>query len=196
MPLIVGITGGIGSGKTLISRIFSELNVPTFNADNVAKEAYKEKQIINQIAERWPNTIDGNGMVSLRQISSIAFQDSKEMKWLESLIHPFVHQRWNDFVMKYNEASYIIRESAILIQTQLHLNCDYVILVEAPNPLRILRVAQRSQLSTDEIIQRMETQMSQEEMSKFSHFTIHNHEPHSVIEQVLSIHQEIIKRSF
>lgn len=193
MPRVVGITGGIGSGKTLVGRIFSGLDVPVFNADTIAKEAYKETSIIQRIAERWPQTIDSLGHVQLGQIGAIVFQHNHELKWLESVLHPFVHERWNEFVNQHIQAPYIIRESAILIQTQLHLHCDYVILVEAPDDQRIQRVRQRSHLSLEEINRRMDNQMSQEEMSKFSHFIIHNYEPYSVIAQVLEIHEKLTK---
>ncbi|MBM3428031.1 MAG: dephospho-CoA kinase [Bacteroidetes bacterium] len=193
MPRVVGITGGIGSGKTIIGRIFSGIDVPIFNADTIAKEAYKETSIIQRIAKRWPQTIDSHGHVQLGQISTIVFHNKDELKWLESVLHPFVHKRWNEFVNQNIQAPYIIRESAILIQTQLHLHCDYVILVEAPNDQRIQRVQQRSHLSLEEINQRMDNQMSQEEMSKFSHFIIHNYEPFSVIAQVLEIHEKLTK---
>ena len=195
MPLIVGITGGIGSGKTLIGRIFSELGVPVFNADVETKSAYKNTAFVQLIAARWPEAVSENGSVLTDVIGTHVFQDKDELAWLESILHPYTRQRWEAFIKEHHDAPYIMKESAILIQSKTHASCNHIILVKAEKSERIRRVQMRSNLSESEILKRMEAQMSEDEISKYCDYTIINQEPHSVIAQVLKIHESLLSRA-
>lgn len=195
MPLIVGITGGIGSGKTLIGRIFSELGVPVFNADVETKSAYKNTAFVQLIAARWPEAVSENGSVLTDVIGTHVFQDKDELAWLESILHPYTRQRWEAFIKEHHDAPYIMKESAILIQSKTHASCNHIILVKAEKLERIRRVQMRSNLSESEILKRMDAQMSEDEISNYCDYTIINQEPHSVIAQVLKIHESLLSRA-
>ena len=195
MPIVVGITGGIGSGKTLIGRIFSALSVPVFNADVETKSAYKNETFVQLIAARWPEAVSENGSVLTDVIGTHVFQDKDELAWLESILHPYTRQRWEAFMKEHHDAPYIMKESAILIQSKSHESCDHIILVKAEKAERVKRVQMRSNLPESEILKRMEAQMSEDEISKYCDYAIMNQEPHSVIAQVLKIHESILSRA-
>lgn len=191
---IIGLTGGIGSGKTTVANIFSSLGVPVFNADYEAKELYKNPDIIRKTIEILGNKdiIDSNGEIIKSQISAIIFTDPLKRTALNNLIHPLVKKRFSEWISQ-NPFNYCIREAAILIESDAHRDCDKIIVVTSPLKDRVERVMQRDGDAKNEVEKRILTQMKDEERIKFADFIIENDKtPEYLHEQVLKIHQQLL----
>jgi dephospho-CoA kinase len=195
MSLHVGITGGIGAGKSTVCKIFQSLGIPVFDADSVAKSAYSNPGIISQIEREFGHQIFVDGNIDTQAMGKIVFSDPSKLKRLESIVHPYVHQKWNEFESLNGDAPYLIRESALLISSGSHINCDCIVLVRAAIATRLLRVQNRSKLSQSEVEKRMAVQLSDEQLLPFCTYTIDNDDGHSLIEQVIQIHQQLLTRS-
>jgi dephospho-CoA kinase len=195
MSLHVGITGGIGAGKSTVCKIFQSLGIPVFDADSVAKSAYSNPGIISQIEREFGDQIFVDGNIDTQAMGKIVFSDPSKLKRLESIVHPYVHQKWNEFESLNADAPYLIRESALLISSGSYINCDFIVLVRAAIATRLLRVQNRSKLSQSEVEKRMAIQLSDEQLLPFCAYTIDNDDHHSLIEQVIQIHQQLTTRS-
>lgn len=191
MPLHIGITGGIGSGKSIVSRIFHSLGVPVFDADQIAKSAYANVSVKQQVESEFGSSIFVENQLDTIALGKIVFSDPVQLKKLESIIHPFVHQQWARFEQKHSAAVYILRESALLISSGSYVDCDKIILVSASKPVKLARVQQRSRLSISEIEKRMSLQLTDEESLPYCDFVIRNNEQDSLIQQVMRIHLQL-----
>jgi dephospho-CoA kinase len=185
MAKCLGITGGIGAGKTTVSKIFQTLNIPVFDADVEAKACYQDADTIAEISATFGQDIFINDVLQPKVLASKVFAFKDKLKKLESIIHPKVHNRWIEFAAKHDEHPYIIRENAILIPSGGHLTCDKVLLITAPLEDRINRVMARSRLTRDAILDRINHQWSDEEMQPYCHFVIENKEAPSVLEAII-----------
>jgi dephospho-CoA kinase len=190
--MIVGITGGVGSGKTTVCKIFSVLGVPVFNADFEAKELYRDEAVIKKLKENFRENIFTNeGKADTRKIASMVFGDEKKLALLNSIIHPLVKIKFDVWQNEQHDAVYVLEETAILFETQMQSLFDLIITVTAAAETRMKRVTQRDNRSNEEINKIISRQWSDEEKIKHSDFIIINDETQLVIPQVLSIHQKI-----
>ena len=135
-PYKIGLTGGIGSGKTTISQIIKTLQIPVFNSDIVARELYKDKYIIAVLKKKFGNEIFNKESVDLKKLSQIVFNNEHHLNTLNSIIHPVVLKKFNDWYTK-QTSKYIIKESALLFETETANSLDKIILVHSPLKLRI-----------------------------------------------------------
>ena len=174
MSLHIGITGGIGAGKSTVSKIFHALGIPVFDADSVAKNAYSDSEIRAKVIAEFGSHLFLGNVLDTQTMGSVVFSDPLKLKKLEMIIHPFVHQKWMEFEAANRQAPYILRESALLISSGSYVHCDYVILVRAKKETRIARVQKRSSLSQSEIEKRMGLQTSDDEATSICHFVIDN----------------------
>ncbi len=195
MAKCLGITGGIGAGKTTVSKIFQTLGVPVFDADAEAKACYKDPEVIKEISSTFGHNIFIDGALQPKVLASRVFAFKDKLKKLESIIHPRVHDRWIQFASNHDDQPYIIRENAILIPSEGHLTCDKVLLIKAPLEDRINRVMARSKLTREAILERINNQWSDDEMQPYCHFAIENkQEPlvlDALIPQVMEIDQQM-----
>lgn len=189
---IIGITGGIGSGKTLVCRVFACLGIAVFYADEVAKELYEDDPVlVETIRERFGDEILHSGKINKSKLGEIIFADKSKLSALNSLVHPAVSRAFLKW--KKNQTSpYIIRESAILIESKSYLDCDHIIQITAPEPLRIQRVMQRSNLNEQQIRSRISEQMTEDERRPFCDFEIPNDEKHLILGTILEMHRKIM----
>jgi dephospho-CoA kinase len=192
MSLHVGITGGIGAGKSTVCKIFQSLGIPVFDADKIAKSAYSDPKIKSQIEVQFGTDLFHENGLNTHALGNLVFSDSSKLKKLEAIIHPFVHQKWDEFEAAQSQAPYILRESALLVSSGNHANCDYIILVRAPKATRMMRVQKRSGLSQAEVEKRMSLQSTDEQSQPFCNFIIDNDETDSLIEQVMQIHHQLL----
>ena len=192
--LNIGITGGIGSGKTTICRIFESLFVPVFNADDVAKKIMlTDTNLVEAIKVQFGReAYFASGELNRKFLSGIVFNDSRALQKLNELVHPAVIQAFDDWAVIQNNP-YCLHEAAILFESGAYKSCDYSILVYAPEELRINRVKRRDGHSETEIRARMDKQMPEEEKEKLADFVIINDESTAVIPQVLKIHNRFSK---
>ena len=152
MTLQVGLTGGIGVGKTTVSKILSHLGVPTFNSDLCSKDILKKNiRVKKDIKKIFGNcVIDHSGEINKKELSCIVFSDKKKLQFLNNLIHPIVMQRYNKWLST-QKTNYIIKESALLFEAGVSSKLNKIILIKAPVSLRIKRVSERDKRTKKEI---------------------------------------------
>ncbi|MCR5455448.1 MAG: dephospho-CoA kinase [Bacteroidales bacterium] len=186
---IIGLTGGIGSGKTTVSQIFAEYGVPIFCCDSVAKDIQDTDPIaIQGIKEMFGSHIySADGILNRRRIASIVFADTESLARLNSLIHPLVHQRLSKFAAQNAAKPLVLMESAILIQSGFYRQADFCVHVSAPLDTRICRVMQRDHATREQVLARIKNQMPDEEMAKHCKYQIINEELDSAKSQVKAI---------
>lgn len=193
--LKVGITGGIGSGKTTICRVFEVLGIPVFYADIVAKQIMVTDPILIEgiIATFGKQSYFESGVLNNKHIASIVFNDIDELRKLNSLVHPAVFRAFDYWVSEIPSAvPYILKEAALLFESGSYKMCDKNILVTAPVSLKIARVTQRDSVTEIDVKARMDKQFTDEQKSLLSDYFIDNTENKSVIMQVLDLHQQFL----
>ncbi len=189
----LGITGGIGSGKTTVCHVFELFGVPIYNADSRAKHLVQnqpelKKAIISEFGEQ--SYI--NNEYNRAFIGSIVFNDIEKLQKLNAIIHPYVFNDWEQFCIENKDEPIIIKEAAIMLETESKNTVDQIIVVVSPIQLRIKRLIKRDHSSEEEIINKINKQMSDEDKIKLAHFVIYNDEQHSIIEQVNKIYNYLI----
>lgn len=190
--LKIGLTGGIGAGKSTVGKIFQHLDIPVFFSDVEAKTAYHNNEIQEILQDRWGAKIFDEKSLSFEKIGHIVFSNEEELNWLESIIHPWVEKKWLQFMDVNSEKPYCIKESAILLNTKNNFNGDFIIGVTAEIGIKIQRVMQRSHLTREQIIARMERQCSDEQLYSQCQWVVSNNPSNALIPQILRIHEEIL----
>ncbi len=192
---IVGITGGIGSGKSTVCKVFETLGMPVFNSDDEAKSVYTDfPEVLEAVRSQFGDIVFSGVELNKAALASIVFENEEALRKLNQLIHPLVRSKFDKWVEKQN-SPYVLREAAILIESGAAADCDFVILVKAPESVRIERVLLRNGLSEVQIKQRMTAQMSDDEKSPKSDFIINNDGSELVLHQILKIHQSLLQSS-
>ena len=183
-----GITGNIGSGKSTVARLFEMLDVPVFYADKEARLISEQQEVLEEIRKSFgERVIAEDGSLNRKEIAAIVFGDAEKLSQLNSIIHPRVRNYFNEWCKLHQSATYVLHESAILFESGLDYLCDKIILVTAPEEIRIRRVMQRDLFSRQEVITRMSNQWSEAKLLSLSDFEIVNDDSTSLIEQVVSI---------
>jgi dephospho-CoA kinase len=189
----IGITGGIGSGKTTVTKLFAMLDVPIINADEEAKKLYYENEELKQkIISLLGNESYIEGVFNKPFISSVIFSDEEKRKQLNALVHPLAIAKMNEWMQQYNHTPYILKEAALLIESNSYKVLDAVIHVTSPIDIRIQRVMKREKISRQEVENRIQAQMPEEEKLKYATYIIYNDDEHLLMPQVLYIHQQIL----
>ncbi|MCF0039417.1 dephospho-CoA kinase [Dyadobacter fanqingshengii] len=190
LPLQIGITGGIGSGKSVVCKLFSCLGIPVYNADSRAKWLTNHnQQIINRVvALLGRDSYDAEGRYNTSYVSSLVFNNDDLLKKLNAIIHPVVMQDTADWVQNHATSPYVVKEAAIMNKAGDRNSLDYVVVVEAPLQLRVSRILQRDKRSEDEIRAIVKRQVSDEDRKKVADFFINNDEESALIPQVLKLH--------
>jgi dephospho-CoA kinase len=192
--LRVGLTGGIGSGKTTVARIFESLGIPVYYADEAARRLMQEDvALVHAITEKFGTGVYHDGKLDRSYLASIVFSDSAKIAWLNSLIHPATIADAKEWMSK-QQAPYAIKEAALLFESGASEGLDLIIGVTAPEKLRIKRVMQRDQQTEKEIQRRMQYQLEESVKQKLCDFTIQNDETTPLLAQVLAIDEELRKR--
>ncbi|MCE3282950.1 MAG: dephospho-CoA kinase [Chitinophagaceae bacterium] len=190
--LKVGLTGGIGSGKTLVAEIFKVLGIPVFDADAAAKNIMEnDASLAAAIRSEFGDAAYKGGRLDRKYLAGKVFNDSYELEKLNALVHPAAIQAGLDWAGK-QSAPYIIKEAALMFEAGSAFNLQYVIGVYAPTHLRIKRVMDRSSLTRDEVISRMNSQIDDAIKMRLCDFVIVNDEQQMVLPQVLKIHEHFL----
>jgi dephospho-CoA kinase len=189
----VGITGGIGSGKTTVCRIFEMIGVPVYYADDRAKEILNTgTDVFNRVIEIFGKDIlNQKGTIERKKLAALVFNDKEKLKQLNNIVHPAVGNDFKEWCKEYSERPYILKEAAILFESGAYKNVESVISVTAPVEMRIERVMSRDGSSKEDVLSRISRQMSEEERIERSDFVIANDETQLVIPQVLAIHKQL-----
>lgn len=190
--LKIGITGGMGSGKTTVCKIFQCLNIPVYDADFEAKQLYHtDEQLREEIILNFGTDILLNHQINFGLLANKIFNHPEKRQILNALVHPRVKAHSAAW-FKNQEGPYAIKEAALLIESGAYLQLDSLIFVQASKETRIQRVLKRNPSWTvEEIQQRMNAQMNEDEKKSFCQFEIINEDPHLLIPQVMRIHQQL-----
>jgi dephospho-CoA kinase len=190
-PLIIGLTGGIGSGKSLVSKIFSLLKVPVYDADSRAKLLMNtDEELVASIKKEFgAEAYEADGKLNRKFLAAQVFTNSAKLTRLNSLVHPRVHLDTEKWVQQNSAQAYLIKEAALLFESSSHQQLDKIIVVTASQEMRINRVMKRDHRSREEVESIIRNQMNEEEKMKRADFIIRNDESELVIPQVLKLHE-------
>ena len=187
----IGLTGGIGVGKTYVCKIFQNLGYPVFNADIQAKNCLiEDKELIQKIKNTFGSTIYKAGKLQKNELANIVFKNIQKLDQLNKLVHPVVKNRFIDWC-KEKDTSLVIKEAAILFESYSHLDLDAVICVSCPEAIRIARVQQRDQITKEEVLNRINKQMPQNEKEELSNYIIVNDGIQLLLPQVIHVLKEM-----
>lgn len=192
--LKIGITGGIGSGKTTVCKIYEVLGIPVFYADNAAKEVMCRDTLLKEdiIKGFGKQSYSEQGDLNRKHLSSIVFNNEQELKKLNSLVHPAVFKAFDSWVSEHALAPYVIKEAALLFESDSHKMCDQTVLIKSPETLRINRILRRDGISLEEIRLRMNRQFTDERKEKLADHVIMNDEKSLLVPQVLALHRRFL----
>jgi dephospho-CoA kinase len=192
---VIGLTGGIGSGKSTVARVMETLGVPVFDADRAALALYDEDEsLLTEVKERFGDSvIQLGGQLNRQALASIVFNDVEALKQLNAMVHPRVAKKF-DAWKKMQKASAVIREAAILFESGSASDCDVVIVVTAPEDLRVARVQKRNGWSEAEVRARMKRQWSEEQLIERADAVIVNDDKHLVLPQLARVFPDFVEQ--
>jgi dephospho-CoA kinase len=192
-PLQIGITGGIGSGKTLVSKIFACLGIPVYDADSHAKELMTTDGIlVSQIKKEFGDlSYLSDGTLNRKYLSEVVFNKQERLDVLNKLVHPRVGENYTQWVKRHNNKAYVLKEAALLFETGSYQALNKIIVVHAPEEVRIKRVIHRDGRAEQQVREIIRKQMSEEEKLKRADFIIYNDESSLIIPQVLALHNRL-----
>ncbi len=193
MAKVIGLTGGIGSGKTTVAHFFSELGVPVFIADKEAKTISESKEVEPELLSLFGEKVYKEGKLDRKHIASRVFSNPDLLQKLNQIIHPRVQKKFEQWLKIHSKARYVIKEAAILFESGSYKQCFKVILVTAPQDVRIERVLKRDITDYDSVVQRISNQWSDEIKIPLSDFVIENINLLQTKSQVLEIHNVLNK---
>ncbi len=192
----VGVTGGIGSGKTTVCNIFKVLGVPIYNSDIEARRLIdNHKEIISKVSSLFGDDIYQNGQLDRKRVGELVFKNKDLLEKLNAIVHPHVAFHFESWIKEKLHCKFIIKEAAILFESGGNKQVDKVITVAAPEELRIKRVMDRDNITNKEVMRRIKKQLSDDEKIKMSDYVIYCNNEKLVIPQVLNIYQEVLKMS-
>ncbi|MCL4120097.1 UNVERIFIED_CONTAM: hypothetical protein GTU68_066196 [Idotea baltica] len=196
----VGLTGGIGSGKTTVTKYFKKLGIPVYLADIEAKKLMSSSKVIKRkLIQAFGDLAYINGELNRPYLANLVFNDKEKLATINSIIHPKVAKNYLKWFNKQN-AAYCIQENAIIFENNKADQFDFIINVSAPLDIRIERVIKRDTSSKEQILARINNQWDDEKKNNLADFVIENIEMENTKKQVKQIHQKLIqmssKRSF
>lgn len=190
--LKIGLTGNIGSGKTTVSKVFELLGIPVFYADDAAKNVMiNDPILITGIKSTFGElSYFDDGTLNRKHIANIVFNDAGELKKLNALVHPATFRAFDEWLKNVkDDVPYVLKEAALLFESDSYKLCDYSIMVQAPIEMRIQRVIKRDNLTRTEVEGRNSKQFTDEKKSDLANYIIKNDEVQLVIPQVLELHR-------
>ncbi len=190
MTKIIGLTGGIGSGKTTLANYLKSLGIPVYIADEEAKKLFLNPIILQKIKTAFGETIFENNLLSKDRLAKIVFNDAPKLKKLNDIIHPAVKAHFEIWLKQFSDKPFVVKEAAILFESGSYKDCDVIITVIAPLKTRIERVIQRDQISEEAVLSRINNQWTDEMRIAKSDYIIKNNDL-SIAKQQLD---EILKK--
>jgi dephospho-CoA kinase len=191
MSIIIGLTGGIGSGKSTVAKIFAQLGIPVLDADATAKAIMNEdRSVKTKLIELFGEDAYKENQLNRPYIAQLVFEDAFKLQQLNAIIHPITIQYAKDWASK-QSAPYVIKEAALFFESGSSEGVEKIIGVTAPKHIRIQRVMQRDQMTREDVIKRMEHQLEDSLKMKLCDWVIQNDDMHLLIPQILAIHQSL-----
>jgi dephospho-CoA kinase len=190
MTKIIGLTGGIGTGKTMVAEYFKSLGIPVYIADEEARQLMTSDNIINALSNEFGKEILENGFLNREKLAQLVFNNPKKLQKLNSIVHPEVKKHFDNWVEKHKIYPFIVKEAAILFESGSYKYCDTIITVTAPLETRLQRVMKRDKTDIESVLKRIENQWTDEQRIAKSNYVIHNLSVESTKKQV----DEILKK--
>jgi dephospho-CoA kinase len=187
MTKVIGLTGGIGSGKTTIANYFNEMGVPVYIADDGAKNVMKSDEIIDEIKTSFGEALFENNILNRAKLAEIVFNDKDKLAELNAIVHPAVKKDFEVWLLQHKSYQYVIYEAAILFESGRYKECDLIITVTAPEEVRIERVLKRDNTTREQVLSRMKMQWNDENRISRSNFVINNDNLKNAKEEVVKI---------
>ena len=190
MTKIIGLTGGIGSGKTTLATYLKSLGIPVFIADDEAKKLMQSPEVVAEIQTIFGTTIFENGILNRQQLAAIVFSNPKKLSQLNAIIHPAVKKQFGFWLDQYQSEPFVVYEAAILFESGSYKNCDSIITITAPLEDRITRVMQRDKSTREQVLYRINAQWTDEQRITKSDFVIENSDAQQAknsIDEILKI---------
>jgi dephospho-CoA kinase len=187
MTKVIGLTGGIGSGKTTVANYFQEMGVPVYIADDGAKRVMQSKNILVEVKSAFGGNIFDNDILNRAKLAQIVFNDKEQLAKLNAIVHPAVKLDFDDWVKEHKNNDYVMYEAAILFESGRYKDCDVIITVTAPEEVRIDRVIKRDKTTREEVLSRMKMQWNDEKRISKSNFVINNNNLKNAKEEVVKI---------
>lgn len=193
--LKIGLTGGIGSGKTTVARVFETFGIPVYYADDAAKRLLNENtELKAAVILHFGEAAYQNGQLDRKYLANIVFSNKEKLDLLNSLTHPITIRDAEEWMNK-QQTPYAVKEAALLFESGAAEKLDYVIGVYAPQHVRIKRVMDRDGLSTEEVLKRISRQIDEEMKMKLCNYVIRNNDRELVLPQVIQLHEQFLKES-
>jgi dephospho-CoA kinase len=188
-----GITGGIGSGKSTVCSVFEVLGVPVYYADAEAKKLLDDPAILSAILQKLGNEVLTENRIDRKKLAVVVFNDAAKLAELNAIVHPAVKKHFSDWCDAHEHFPYVLKEAAILFESEAYKQVQKIITVTAPPEIRIGRVMKRDGSSRMEVEKRIGAQLNDEEKVKRSDFVLVNDEQQLLIPEIMRIHRELSK---
>ena len=192
--LRIGLTGGIGSGKTSVSNILKNLGVPVFSSDEEGRKILNENdQAKREVIAAFGNDMyNSQGELDRKRMANLVFNDPRSLEELNLIVHPKVNEAFEDWCHEHEKSPYIIKEAAILLETGAYHDLDKIVNVFAPKELRIERVMKRDSANQEDVLRRMRFQYSEEERNELADFIVMNEKDTDLLPQVMELHEILL----
>ncbi|GEM56631.1 dephospho-CoA kinase [Flavobacterium branchiophilum] len=190
-PKIIGLTGGIGSGKSTVAKLFETMGFPLYIADDQAKLLTNSPEILAQIVQTFGNEVIEDNQLNRAKLASLVFKNPTQLALLNAIVHPALQIHFQNWLLKYPSARYIIKEAAILFESGSYKDCDLIITVICPLETRIQRVIQRDHTTRTAVLERINNQWTDEQRIEKSNFIIENTDLSTLNQQVRDIIKQL-----
>ena len=191
----IGLTGGMGSGKTTVGKVFEVLGIPVYYADDAAKKLMNEDEVLKEkIKKEFGESIYKEEKLDRQKLADIVFTSPEKLSLLNALVHPATLKDAETW-MQIQTTPYCIKEAALIFESGAHKHLDFIIGITAPAPLRILRSMQRDGITREEVIARMDKQLNDIIKMKLCDFVIKNDEQEMLLPQVIALHHQLLSLS-
>ncbi len=190
----IGITGGIGSGKSIVSKIFEVMGTAVYNSDQKAKQLMNGNEIIRRkLTAKFGEKIYLNsGLLNKKLLASIIFTKSEHTKFVNNTVHPVIIEDFRKWTEKHDKSKIIVKEAALLIESNAYKDLDIIITVFAPLELRIKRVMLRDGMKRSQVLDRIKKQLPEEEKMKIADYVIVNDDKKAVLPQLMKIYNKLM----
>ena len=190
MTKIIGLTGGIGSGKTMVAKHMESLGIPVYIADDEAKKLMATDEVIREVSNEFGKEVINNGTLNRRKLAELVFNNPEKLQKLNKIIHPYVKRHFDDWVKEHKNYPLVVKEAAILFETGGDKYCEILITVTSPIETRLQRVIERDQTDRESVLKRMQTQWTDDQRVAKSDYVINNisvKETYKQIEEILKL---------